>query len=252
MTAGSATGETLDTLFDGRLKFYQSASGYRVSLDAVLLAFFATIRRGDRIADLGSGNGVVPLLLASLYVTPLIVGVEIQAKMVERATRNIALNQLAGRVRIVRCDVRAIRRCFDPESFSVVVANPPYRRALSGRVSPDREKSIARHEVRATVGDFVRAGAYLLPIKGRMAFIYSAGRAMDLLEVMRDRAIEPKRVRMVHSFAATRASLILVEGVKGGRSGIEVLPPLTIYERGMQYTEEVARMLAGERIGRGC
>lgn len=244
--------ETLDTLFEGNLKFVQSRSGYRVSVDSILLACFATIRKGENIVELGCGNGLIPLLLAYLHPSIFVVGIEFQGAMVERACRNVQLNGFDKRVRIDRGDVRAIEKIARPESFDAVVCNPPYRRPNAGRISPNKEKQIARHECEGNLTDFIAAGAYLLPTKGRMAVIYSAVRAVDLIDSMRRSRIEPKRVRMVHSFAETEASLVLVEGVKGGKSGVRVHAPLVIYERGKEYTREVEAMLAGslERAGK--
>jgi tRNA1(Val) A37 N6-methylase TrmN6 len=238
--------ETLDTLFEGDLKLYQSCSGYRFSLDALLLAHFLTCRNGEKIADLGAGNGVIALILAYLHPSLSITGVEIQPSMVDRGRRNVQLNGFQGRVTIRQADVRNIQGTFSPESFAAVVCNPPYRRMTSGRISPDAERKIARHETVAELADFLRAGAYLLPIKGRMAWVYPALRVVELLQSMRKGNLEPKRLRMVHSFGEANASLVLVEGVKGGRSGIEVLSPLVVYKQGKQYTSEVEAMLAGK------
>jgi tRNA1Val (adenine37-N6)-methyltransferase len=237
--------ETLDALFQGQLKFFQSRSGYRFSLDALLLADFMTCRGQEKIADLGTGNGVVALILAYLHPSSSITGLEIQPRMVDRARRNVRMNGFADRVTIRRFDVRNVQQAFGPGSFAGVICNPPYRRTTSGRISPNAERKIARHEIAATLGDFLRAGAYLLPMRGRMALVYPALRAVDLLKSMRDANLEPKRLRIVYSFADASASLVLAEGVKGGRSGIEVLPPLVVYKKGKEYTAEVAAMLAG-------
>jgi tRNA1Val (adenine37-N6)-methyltransferase len=239
------TDETFDTLFEGNLQLIQSRTGYRVSLDALLLASFATIRPEEEIADLGSGNGVIPLILAYLYSSVLVTGVEFQVAMADRARRNVQLNGFEERVRIAHGDVRAIKRVAGPESFDAVVCNPPYRQPSSGRISPNKEKQVARHECAGGLGDFIAAGAYLLPAKGRMALIYPAVRSIDLLGTMRHVGIEPKRVRMVHSFAETEASLVLVEGVKGGRSGVKVHAPLRVFERAREYTVEIKAMLTG-------
>ena len=237
--------ETLDTLFEGKLKLFQGRSGYRFSLDALLLAHFMTCRRSEKIADLGTGNGVIALILAYLHSSLSITGVETQLSMIDRASRNARLNEFQERVTITQADVANIQKTFSPESFAGVVCNPPYRRTTSGRISPNAEKKIARHEIAAGLADFLRAGAYLLPIKGRIALVYPALRVVDVLQSMRDANLEPKRLRMVHSFADTKAVLVLTEGVKGGRSGIEVLSPLIVYQRGKQYTADVETMLAG-------
>jgi tRNA1Val (adenine37-N6)-methyltransferase len=244
MSLAKRAGETLDALFQGQLQLFQSRSGYRFSLDALLLADFATCRGAEQIADLGTGNGVIALILAYLHPSLSITGLEIQPKMVDRARRNVRVNGFEGRVAIRRVDVRNVQQGFRPGGFAAVICNPPYRRSTSGRISPNPEKRIARHEIAAALGDFLQAGAYLLPIKGRMALVYPALRAVDLLKSMSDVDLEPKRVRVVHSFADAGASLVLVEGVKGGRSGIEVLPPLIVYNKAQQYTAEVEAMLA--------
>jgi tRNA1Val (adenine37-N6)-methyltransferase len=237
--------ETLDTLFEGKLKLFQGQSGYRFSLDALLLAHFMTCRNGEKIIDLGTGNGVIALILAYLHSSLSITGVETQPSMIDRASRNVRLNEFQKRVTIAQADVTHIQKAFSPESFAAVVCNPPYRRTTSGRISPNAERKIARHEIAAGLADFLRAGAYLLPIKGRIALVYPALRIVDVLQSMRDANLEPKRLRMVHSFADAKAALVLTEGVKGGGSGIEVLSPLIVYQQGKQYTAEVETMLAG-------
>jgi tRNA1(Val) A37 N6-methylase TrmN6 len=237
-------GETLDALFQGKLKFFQSRDGYRFSLDSLLLADFMTCRGREKIADLGTGNGIVALILAYRHPSVSITGLEIQPKMVDRARRNVRVNGFEDRVAIRCGDVRNVQEVFGPGSFAAVICNPPYRHSTSGRISPNLERRIARHEIAAALGDFLYAGAYLLPIRGRMALVYSARRAVDLLKSMGGVDLEPKRLRVVHSFADTSASLVLVEGVKGGRSGIEVLPPLIVYNKAQEYTAEVEAMLA--------
>jgi len=237
--------ETLDALFNGQIALYQGRAGYRFSLDALLLAHFATIKQREKIVDLGTGNAVVALVIAYLHPSVTLTGVELQPKMAERARRNVELNGLQRRIHILSGDVRAGKHLAAEASFDVAVCNPPYRKPASGRISPNDERQIARHETQGDLGDFLRAGAFLLRVKGRMAIVYSAVRCIDLLAAMRQARIEPKRMRMVHSFPGVEASLVLVEGVKGGRSGVEVLAPLTIYRRGKEYTEEVAAMIAG-------
>src|SRR4029434_4644673 len=165
--------------------------------------------------------------------------------MVERAPRNGRMNGFKERITITRADVRNIEEILSPESFSAVVCNTHYRRTGSGRISSNVERKIARHEIAAGLADFLRAGAYLLPIKGRIAMIYPAVRVVDLIQSMRNVNLEPKRLRMVHSFADAKASLVLVEGVKGARGGHDARSPLIVYRNGKQYTTEVEAMLAG-------
>ena len=238
--------ETLDALFHGKLQILQSRSGYRFSLDAVLLSYFAEPRSDETVIDLGSGNGVIPLILVTLQTSLSVIGVEIQQEMVERAIRNIRGNGLEERVTMVCGDVCEIQRLFGPGAADFVICNPPFRARGTGRMSFNREKKVARHEIAASLQDFVRAAAYLLPRKGRMALIHPVRRMPDLFQAMRSVDIHPRRMRTVHSFAGNEATLVLMEGVKGGRSELKALPPLVVYEKGQNHTLEVRSMLSGD------
>ena len=237
--------ETFDTILQGKLTVIQGKSGYRFSLDALLLADFARRKGIKKIVDLGTGNGIVPLILAALGPRARVTGLEVQEQMVARARRGVALNQLEDRVEIVQGDVRSVEPLFAPESFDLAVCNPPYRAPRSGRINPDPEKRIARHETEGYLRDFLYAGSYLLRRGGTMALVYPATRAVDLLETMRQNGLEPKRLRLVHSFQQSPASLLLVEGVKGGRDELAIMPPLVVYRQGKEYTAELKAILAG-------
>jgi tRNA1Val (adenine37-N6)-methyltransferase len=237
--------DSLDTLIDRKLRLYQSRIGYRFSLDALLLAHFVSVKARDRLVDLGAGNGTIALLLSHLHPAATIIGVEVQPAMAARAKRSVALNCLQERVAIVLGDVREIATLCAPSSFDAVVSNPPFRKPSSGRISRDQEKQIARHELKGGLQDFLIAATYLLRPKGRLALIYSAERAVELLAALRSAGLEPKRLRWVHSFAGDAALLVLVEAVKGGRSGVEVAAPLVIYRAAKEYSAEVAAIVAG-------
>lgn len=237
--------ETLDMLLQGKLAILQGKRGYRFSLDALLLAHFVKPRGRAKVIDLGTGNGVIACILAFRYPLARVIGLEIQEAMVDRAFRSVALNKLQGRVEIVHGDVCSIERMFSPQSFDAVVCNPPYRGQASGRMSPDPERRIARHEIEGGLDDFIRAGSYVLRHGGTMAVIYSAPRAVALLEKMRQESLEPKRLRFVHSYEGSPATLVLAEGVKGGRSELKILPPLIVHTNEQKYTAEVKASLAG-------
>ena len=237
------TGETIDRVFDGRVAVVQRRGGYRFALDSLLLARFVELRGRERIVDLGTGNGVVGFSLAVLNPDVEVAGVELQDAMTERAKRGAALNGLEERVRMVRGDVRDVEDLFAARSFDAAVCNPPYRPPRSGRVNPDRERLLARHEVEGGLADFVRAGAWLLRHRGRMCLVSPSERAVELFAVMRRHGLEPRRARFVHSFAGSPATLVLAEGVKGARASLTVLPPLVIYQREDKYTDEMAKLL---------
>ena len=241
--------ETLDDLTVGDLKILQAKSGYRFSIDPVLLSAFVPSVKNARIVDLGTGNGIVPLLLSCRREAKEIVGVEIQPAMVERAQRSVQLNDLEKFIRIIQGDLRDLPADLCAEGYDVVTANPPYRNQDTGRVAPDDERAMARHELSGGLDDFLRAAATLLNSGGRFYVVYLAERLAELLARMCSFRLEPKRLRMVHSRAGESARMVLVEGRKNGKPGMNVEPPLIIYKAGERdYTEEVLAMYGREVI----
>jgi tRNA1Val (adenine37-N6)-methyltransferase len=236
--------ETLDTLHSGRVQILQPQSGYRFSLDPLLLCAFARIPARARVADLGTGSGVIPLLLAKAGKGREFVGIELQPELADRAVRSVALNGLAERIRIVRADVRELPAELAAGSFAAVVCNPPYRKAGSGRVAPGAERGTARHELAGGLPDFLRAAACLLDHGGCFTIVYLAERLPELLEALRAFRLEPKRLRTVHSRAGEPAKLVLVEGRKNARPGLTVEAPLIVYreDKGRDYTAEMGKI----------
>ena len=233
--------ETVDEILGGRLRIIQRKRGYRFSLDALLLAHFVDLRGGDDLVDLGTGGGIIALILARCFCCGRIAGIEIQQDRASVAKRNVVLNRLAGRIEILQGDVRHPETLCAPQAFSAAVFNPPYRRLRSGRMNPDQEKATARHEIAGTVEDFLKAAAYLLRPGGRAYAIYPAVRMVELIAGMRTWRLEPKRLRIVHSHADGRGTFVLAEGVKGGREGLTVTPPMVIFQEAGRYTAETAR-----------
>ncbi|MDA3903958.1 MAG: tRNA1(Val) (adenine(37)-N6)-methyltransferase [Desulfuromusa sp.] len=237
--------ETLDTLSIGNLQLLQAENGYRYSLDPILLARFVKIKKGTRVVDLGTGAGILPLLLARLSDAAEFIGVELQTELAARAERNVELNFLQGRVRIMREDIRNIRDIFPVNCVDLVVSNPPYRQPDSGRIASNDERAIARHELSGGLTDFVAAASWLLKNGGHFAVIYLAERLPELMNGMVIAGIEPKRLRMIHPRQGEAAKMVLLEGRKDGRPGLLVEKPLYIYKDSVEvrdYTEEVLRM----------
>lgn len=238
-------GETLDDLRLGGLKIIQARDGYRFSLDPVLLCGFARVSAGDTVVDLGSGSGVIPLLLARQSAAGKIIGIERQPAAAERSRRSVRFNGLDGQISIVQQDLRQLREVLAAESAQVVVSNPPFRRPDSGRLSPCSERAQARHEVAGSLADFVAAAAWLLGTGGRFYMVYLAERLAELLELLRQAGLEPKRLRCIHSRIGENARMVLVESRRGGQPGLSVEAPLTIYE-GNCYSAEVLRCYGEE------
>ena len=237
------TAETVDGILVDRLRIIQKKRGYRFSLDALLIAHFADLRNGDDLIDLGTGSGIIALILAQRFRCGRVLGIEIQDELVAIAKRNVVLNGLAGRLEIIRGDVRCPETLCEPQSFSAAVFNPPYRRLRSGRMNSDPEKAVARHEIEGTIADFLAAAAYALRQEGRVYAIYPAVRMVELISRMRECRIEPKRLQLVHSRFDDGGEFVLAEGVKGGREGLNVAPPLFIYQDAGGYTPEMEEIL---------
>jgi len=220
--------ETLDTFFDGRLQILQKKKGYRFSIDAVLLGQFSRIRKNEKVIDLGTGCGILPLLLSQNTKAHSFVGVEIQKELAELANKNVRLNHLEDRVWILQKDFRELKEAFPPGSFDVVLSNPPYRKYRTGRVNPAMDKAIARHEITGTLEDLISIASYLLPPKGRCYLIFPALRTVDLLVVLRSQKLEPKRLQFVHPHVGEEAKFILSESIKDSGVELKVIDPLIL------------------------
>jgi len=225
------------------LKILQTEDGYRYSIDPFLLAAFVSLSAGANVADLGSGSGVIALLLSQKDPVAKVVGLELQDALVERSRHTVALNGFQDRIKIVQGDVRALPASLMPGSFDVVVSNPPYRTAGSGRLALGDERSRARHELAGGLVDFLTAASSLLKSGGLFFIVYLAERLPELMAEMSCLKLEPKRLRMVYSREGGEARLILVEGRKNARPGMKIESPLVLYKGGgRDYTDEVLAM----------
>jgi tRNA1Val (adenine37-N6)-methyltransferase len=223
--------ETLDTFFNGKLQLIQKKRGYRFSIDAILLSQFIVIHKEERVIDLGTGCGILPLLLSHTTKAHSFIGVEIQKKLADCAKKNVILNRLEDRISIIQHDFRELRNSFPPGSFDIVLSNPPYRKYRTGRINPSMEKAIARHEMKGTVEDLISIASYLLPPKGRCCLIFPALRTVDLLVALRDKKLEPKRLQFVHPFIGKEAKFILSESIKDSGVELKLMNPLFLHER---------------------
>lgn len=218
-----------DTLFNGQLLCRQPRQGYRFSVDPVLLAHFINPKPGSRILDLGSGCGVIALILAYRRPEVELVALELQPSLAELIRVNVATNSLQARLRVVEGDLCNLSELLPAGAFDWVVCNPPYGKLATGRANPSEEQAVARHEVKADLAAVVAAVSYALRTKGRAAFVYPAKRGAALLTALKNRGLEPKRLQVVHSWPGGEGKLLLVEVVKGGGEELTVLPPFYIY-----------------------
>ncbi|MBW1649882.1 MAG: methyltransferase [Deltaproteobacteria bacterium] len=236
---------TKDTFFKGKLEAYQPKNGYRYSIDSIILAAYlcSTVSCKDTIIDLGTGSGIIPLILAFKKKDINILGIELQKSLADIAKLNVSANNMTEKIKIAEADFRL----FNKDSFfipaDVVVSNPPYRKAGSGKINPDFQKAIARHEIKASLKDIIATAKIMLKVSGRFVIIYPAVRMAELFYEMKIVGIEPKLIRSIHSKKNKEAKLILTEGVKGGKSGVKVASPLIIYNDNGSYTQEIEDML---------
>ena len=230
--------ETCDAILGGRIRVLQPRNGYRFSVDSILLASFASIRKRDRVLELGAGTGVISLAIAALHHPREIVAMEIQPDLVAMLGRNAELNGF-DKLRAIAADLRNPRDGkLTRESFDVVVANPPYRASKTGRASPHEARHTARSESLATLEDFVAAASRYTQRGGRAAFVFAADRSAELISRLREYHLEPKRIRFVHAYAEATATSILIETRKNGGIEVAIESPLILFDAPGVYSRE--------------
>ncbi len=235
-------GERLDDLQRGGLRILQRADGFRFGTDAVLLADFAGVRRGERVADMGTGTGVLALLLSARAAETTFDAFEIQPDVADMAARSVSLNGLQARIRVHCADCRDAAAIIGHECCQLVVTNPPYTKQGAGLVSPARTRALSRSDSDCTLAAWMAACARVLQYGGRLCCVFPAPRFLELCDAMRAANVEPKRVRFVLARAENSPKLVLVEGVKRGRPGLHILPMLVTRDAQGGFTPEMRRI----------
>lgn len=237
-------GERLDDLQRNGYRIIQHPGRFCFGMDAVLLAGFACggIRPGARVLDLGTGTGILPLLLAGRTEAAHLAGLEIQQESVDMACRSVRLNHLEERIAIVEGDIREADRLFAASSFDVVTSNPPYMIGQHGLQNPEAPKAIARHEVLCNFEDVARAAAGLLRPGGSFFLVHRPFRLAEIMGTLLKHGLEPKRMRLVHPFADREPNMVLLMAVRGGRSRLQVERPLVLFDGPGVYTEEIREL----------
>lgn len=246
-------GERLDDLQLDGLKLIQNERLFCFGIDAVLLSAFARVKAGEAVLDLGTGTGVIPILLSAKTPGSYFTGLEIDPACADMARRSVEYNRLPERVSIKEGDLRRAGELFAPGSFQVVTSNPPYMTAQHGLLNPRPELAAARHELLCTLEDVVRAAALMLKDRGRLYLVHRPFRLAEIFRALGKYGLEPKRMRLVHPYADREPNLVLIEALKGGRPRITVEAPLIVYERDGGYTSAIQAFIArtGADEGRG-
>ena len=229
--------ERIDDLQLKGLKIIQNPQGFCFGIDAVLLANHVNLKPKDRVVDLGTGTGIIPLLLAGKSKTCSFIGLELQEAVFDMAKRSVALNQLKERIEILQGDIKELDKILPKSIYDVVTANPPYMHG-EGLINPKDAKAISRHEVACNLEDVIKGAAILLRTHGRFYMVHRPNRLVDILHLMRSYDVEPKELTLIQPKKGKAPNLLIVEGKKGARRELKINPPLILYEEEGKYTKE--------------
>lgn len=221
------------------LKIIQNPNWFCFGIDAVLLADFAEIKQGDLVMDLGTGTGIIPLLVAAKTDAQHIDALEIQKDVCEMAKRSVAMNRLEEKINVINADLVDFKT---DKQYNAVICNPPYKTADSGLVNPEDKLKISRHEVCCTLHDVVKTASRILKPLGRFALIHRPERLADIIFEMRTQKVEPKRIRFIHSDIEKPPVMVMVEGRKCAKPYIKTEPPLVVYNKDGSYTDEIIKI----------
>ena len=234
--------ERIDDLQRNGYRIIQNKNCFCFGMDAVLLSSFARAEKGERVLDLGTGNGVIPILMQAKNPEAFFTGLEIQEVSADLARRSVELNGIGEYVNIVQGDIKEASAIFGGASFNVVTTNPPYMNENHGIVNPDSAKAIARHELLCTLEDVVREASKCLKMRGRFYMVHRPQRLVEIFDTMKRYHLEPKRMRMVHPHEDKEANMVLIEAVKGGRTLLKTEQPLVVYNDDGTYTQKLLEM----------
>ena len=235
--------ERIDDLEYKNLKIIQNKDGFCFGIDSVLLSDFAkNIKNGAKVLDLGTGTGIISILLCGKTDLSNIIGVEIQEEVAKMANRSSLLNKLENKFKVINEDIINLKNIFEKQSFDVVVTNPPYKKKDTGIKNENRKKIISRHEITATLEDFINVSSDLLKDKGEFYMVHRPERLVDILNLMRKNRIEPKILKMVSSNINKEPKLILIKGIKNAKPFLKIEKNLYIYDENGNYTDEILKI----------
>ncbi len=243
--------ERVDDLQCKGLKLIQNPKGFCFGIDAVLLSNFCEIKKNWKVIDLGTGTGIIPILLSGKTEASKIVGVEIQEKVAEMASRSIELNNLENKIKIINEDLNNIFEHEKANSFDVVTSNPPYMNEGGGLLNPESMKAISRHEVKCTLEDIIKVSSKLLKDKGHFYMVHRPHRLVDIIWLCRQYKLEPKKLRFIHPNKDKKPNILLIQCIKYGGVELKFMDPLYVYNQDGSYTEEIHRIYGRDKVRNG-
>lgn len=231
--------ERIDDLHRKGYKIIQNPNKFCFGIDAVLLSSFANVKEKEKVLDLGTGTGIIPILLEAKTKGEHFIGLEIQEESVEMASRSVTLNDLDKKVSIVQGDIKEADKLFPLSSFDVITSNPPYMNNKNGLKNDKKPKSIARHEILCTLEDVIRSAASLVKVGGRFYMVHRPSRLPEIIIMLKKYKLEPKRIRLVHPYVNKEPNMVLIESIRHGKPLLKVEAPLVVYEEVGKYTDEI-------------
>ena len=232
--------ERIDDLEYKGLKIIQNTEGFCFGIDAVLLSDFAKeIRNKAKVLDLGTGTGILSILLSAKTNLEKIYGIEIQEEVADMAKRSVELNKLENKIEIINKNIKELEEIFEKNSFDSIVTNPPYKKIETGKTNEKQNKFISRHEVTASLEDFIKVSFDLLKDKGSLFMVHRPERLAEIIYLLKKNKLEPKKIRFVHSNYEQEPKLVLIKAVKNAKEFLTVEKPLIIYKEDGEYTDEI-------------
>lgn len=231
--------ERIDELQRNGYRIIQNEKKFCFGMDAVLLSGFARAEKGENVLDLGTGTGIIPILMEAKTEGKHFTALEIQEEVANMAERSVALNGLEEKITVVTGDIKEASKIFGRASFDVVTCNPPYMNQNHGLKNPGEPKAIARHEVLCTFQDVAREASAMLKSGGRFYLVHRPQRLVEIMETLREFHLEPKRMKLVHPYINAEANMVLIEAFRGGRPQMRVEAPVIVYEKPGVYTQEI-------------
>jgi len=234
--------EKIEDLQCNGLKIIQNKTWFCFGMDAVLLTNYCDVKNNSKVVDLGTGTGIIPILLSGKRNISKAIGVEIQSEVAEMAKRSVELNNLQDKIEILNIDLNDADKHLESNSFDAVISNPPYKLNNSGIINPSDQKAISRHEIKCNLEDVIRTASFLLKQYGRFYMVHRPDRLADIICLLRKYKLEPKQIRFVHPKLGEKPNMVLIRASKYGKPELKFDPPLYIYNQEGKYTDDVYKI----------
>lgn len=240
--------ERLDDLHRNNYKIIQNPNNFCFGMDAVLLSDFSKVKEEEEVLDLGTGTGVIPILLEAKSEGKHFTGLEIQSESVDMAKRSVDLNNLQDKINIIEGDIKEADKLFPLSSFNVITCNPPYMNSGKGLLNKHSSKAIARHEIYCTLDDVITTASKLVKVGGRFYMVHRPHRLVEIITKLKYNKMEPKRIRFVHPYVDKEPNMVLIESVRHGKPMLKIEPPLIVYKFQKEYSDEIYKIYGYNKL----